>query len=132
MPASDGPGRGVERLYAGLAQHLGVEIADVDARVAIRPRLDQLPADDAAAGGAMDETQLLAAPGIGPRGLGLRLDPYGARLVVGPEHAVAAADRAVAIGDGSRLPRNCHAHGAAMAGSLEHRSVSLACLAGKQ
>src|SRR5262249_10221787 len=91
---------------------------DGDAAAAVGAGDERAPVGDATAVGAEMETDGPVAPGVHRGGAG-DADPF-VLEVVGPEHAVAAAHRAVAgggrLGDSLEAP----ADGAAMTGAFDH------------
>src|SRR5262249_31090622 len=80
---------------------------------------------DAAAVLAADEPQVLAAPRVG-RDRTARVDEADVALLeVRPFSSIAAADRAVAIGQPARLAGNLDTYRAAVTGGREHLGISL-------
>jgi hypothetical protein len=78
----------------------------------------------AAATRAPDEAKRLVSPRIRRRGAALRDDLDVGRLVTRPARAVAAAYRAIAIGQRSGTPGNFDPDRAAMASSRRHGTLA--------
>src|SRR5262249_13656800 len=91
---------------------------DGDAAAPVVARIACAPIGDASAVEAKMKAELLASAGVGARRTG---NAYAFILVVvGPQRAVAAADRAVAGGGRLRHAVEGPAHGAAVAGAFDH------------
>ena len=109
---------------------LGKAEVDCDPRPAVFSRHQAAPADQVPACFAEVEGNGAGTASIGgePIPRGFNLDAV-AIEAIGPEYAIAAADRAIANGGVGNIALKCPMHCAAMAGPRRHRLRGLPSLA---
>src|SRR5690606_21108579 len=103
---------GIDLFHPRRADHLGIEQTGIDPQP-VAGFGAGIPMGDAAAGAAAVKVDMLAVPGIGVGG-GYRGDLHVSLGEIGPEHAIAAAKAAIAMGDLCRRVGDAQFYRAAM------------------
>jgi hypothetical protein len=118
------PRRGsIEVSDTDLLNHIRIEVSCVHADAARGGLSCLLPVRDTAAVTASNEADALLCPEIRRGRAAGTPDPDVASVEVGPEHAIAAANRTIAQGQGTGPSGQCNPDGSAMAACFDHRKA---------